>query len=96
MNNKGRAIPKTLSWALFLFVFQEVLKCQQIICEGVNHCHKVLFQYYLSPTSNLKLLESKMRARKVACCCCFFPNLVLKFQNIFKNTREKIVFTLQT
>ena len=49
MNNKGRAIPKTLSWALFLFVFQEVLKCQQIICEGVNHCYKVLFQYYLSP-----------------------------------------------
>ena len=50
MNNKKcRAIPKTLNQTFFLFLFQEVLKCQQILCEVVNRCHKVLFQYYLFP-----------------------------------------------
>ena len=35
-----------------------------------------------------------MPAREVVVVVFFFPNVVLKFQNIFKNTREKILFSL--
>ena len=62
MNNKMSCDTKNMKLSLFLFLFREVLKFQQIICEVVNHCLKVLFQFIIKFEYNARYHWLKERA----------------------------------
>ena len=62
MNNKMSCDTKKIKLSLFLFLFREVLKFQQIICEVVDHCLKVLFQFIIKFEYNARYHWLKERA----------------------------------